>query len=355
MSKGLKLTPYIPEIQKNVDIFGGELEEVKNYEGLFTFTNTALDGEEIICVFTSKPSSDIDKVAHVLMGLNEAFSKTTKEGEYIKIDIEVILGDLNKKPTEYNKEILIQDLNSFYSMNIIGNKNNSVYQMRFLDYLDIDKGFEFVEFNISQAFRDKQKQKKVRNMPTAPLIETKSKYTRSLYRYLHSNGGGNNKLADKVRIQEVEQYLGIEDTTNNNKNKILSRAFKEIQTLTGHQYKRLRKRGIFNRIKTCTSEVKKVNKPKKKAPIKEEPYKAPKKPQEGFKDDIVTYIPDDVLEPSEASIGQFKMDAYIGLNGLYNVLLDDGESVCLNTEVLDTTQYNLIPNPNTPKVGKEDF
>lgn len=253
-----RLTPYVVEVQRNVDVFGGSVRSVEKYKGLYTLTNTSLDGEDITCIFPSKPSAEVDKVGAVIMGMSVAF-KEEEKGKPIKVTMDVVLNDLGWKNTEHNKSKLINDLDCFYQMNIVGRNTSSVYQMRFLSYLEIDEALEYVSFKISEVFEYRRQLNKVRFMRTTPIIETKSKYARSLYRLLHSRGAGGNRLVLTIPIDEVVRYLGLADESNDKKNKTLSRAFKEVERLTNIKYKRLKGRGVYKQI-----EVKQPATPKPK-------------------------------------------------------------------------------------------
>ena len=240
----IKLTPYVVEIQRNVDVFGGTIRSVDKYEGLYTLTNTSLDGEDIVCIFPSKPSVEIDKVGAVVMGMSEAF-KEEEKGKPIKVTMDVLLGDLGWENTVHNKNKLINDLDCFYQMNIVGRNTDSVYQMRFLSYLAVDEALEYVSFKISEVFEYRRQLNKVRFMQTTPIIATNSKYARSLYRLLHSRGAGGGRLVLAIPVQEVIQYLGLTDENKDKVYKSLSRAFKEVERLTGVKYNRLRRQDVY--------------------------------------------------------------------------------------------------------------
>ncbi len=275
--KTKSLSPYVVSVQQNSNIYGGEVVEVSRYAGLYTIKSETLDGKEVMSIFTTKPSDNIDKVGVATMSLFQGFK--SKESSIIKVKMDKFLEEVGSSGSKFNKDTLISDLHCFYGMNVVINDGVAPWELRFLSGLQIDEVNEIISFSISEIFLELMGSKKVRSMPTAVSIEFNSKNTRSLYRLLHSRGRGDT-LVNNISIDDVEKYLGINSNSTESKRKTLMRCFKDVEKKLGIKYKRAN--GKFSKITKRISNRKKV--------------------------DVV--VPEDEFKPSKVEVTQTPLEQY---------------------------------------------
>ena len=236
-----QLTPYVVDLQQQVDIFGGTPSAVINHDGLYQLDSVSLNGDDIKCIFNAKPPADIDVVSALILGKLMAHTEEDKRDARVTYTPEYLLEELGVEATPFKIQQLYKTLEALSSMTVIGRTEASVYQLSFISFLELKDSGDVV-LAISGEFIKELLTKRVRYMSRIPIIESPSAITRSLYRFLSAHGQGGGRLVLRAPRASLIKYLGL---TGNTKKitQTLRIAFKNIEELTGYTYTKKTNRG----------------------------------------------------------------------------------------------------------------
>jgi len=236
---GFDTAPVIPDMSKAIDPFIGTYTKSK---GIYKFRKVDTDTGNIMVAMCKRIPTALDRTLSVYLYRSwYMFTKDRKEKE-VKLSIATILTEIGLDPEkESNVNNFIDSLAFLRQLVIKGTTPYSTYDFNWVASLEVDAFSKYIIIQVPEILTRMFAKKKVRQQRVDVIKISKSKYTQAMWEFLITNGRSGN--TPMVRFTKESMLIRLEIYTKkmDTQKKILSRALKEIHTITGFAYKYNRK------------------------------------------------------------------------------------------------------------------